>query len=631
MTSKLNRQEILTELINLEAILNLPKGTELYLSDIHGEFAAFDYILRTCAGNLKEKISDCFADTLSETEMNHLTLLIAYPEEIIATPHLFDYSKLIWQETTIKQLLKLITFVSSKYTRSKVRKKLPKEYLYIIEEFIYTDTNYPDKQQYLQNMIDYLLQLKEGLAFIQALAKTIRTLVIDHIHIVGDIFDRGPEAEKIMDTLLTLPTVDIQWGNHDILWMGAFFGSEACLLNLLRIATRYQYLYEIEAAYGINLRPLFLFAEKIYQDNPAFQPKVSKSSTNCLESEIDILTRVHQALTILQFKIEQQIINRRPEFQMQEQAYLQKIDYHQHTIQIDGKKHPLINTCFQTINPNQPAELTSQERLVLDSLMQSFQHSPKMRQHIEFLLKKGSMYLIYNQQLLYHGCIPLAESGDFLAFNLHDCSYRGKELFDFFEYHIRQSSQNQHIHDDFSTDLIWYCWCGALSPLFGKKKMTTFERYFISDKTTHYEEKNAYYAYRNSSQVCQMILEAFHLNPKKSRIINGHTPVKTTKGESPIRGEGLLFVIDGGLSKAYQKQTGIAGYSLLNNSYGFQLVTHQTFPGVKQLLSQGKTITSVKRVIDKVDERTLIKETTVGQNIQLQKQRLLSQLNEASK
>lgn len=618
---------MLIELINLEAILNLPKGTELYISDIHGEFSAFDYILRTCAGNLKEKISDCFTTSLTESQINSLTLLIAYPEKIETNPQLFDFQQLTWQEQTIKQLLKLISFVSSKYTRSKVRKKLPKEYCYIIEELIYTDTHFADKAHYRQNMIDYLLQLKEGMPFIKALAQSIRTLVIDHIHIVGDIFDRGPETEKIMDALINLPAVDIQWGNHDILWMGAFFGSEACLLNLLRIATRYQYLYEIEAAYGINLRPLFLFAEKTYQDNPAFQPKESKASVYRLQSEKEILVRVHQALAIIQFKIEQQLIKRRPEFQMQNQNYLQQIDYSDQTIWLEGKQYELTHTCFQTIDPKNPLALTGEERFVLDSLMQSFQNSPKMKKHIDFLLQKGSMYLIYNQQLLYHGCMPLAKSGEFLAFHVHDCSYRGKELFDFFEYHIRKSSQNIQSREDFSTDLIWYCWCGAFSPLFGKKKMTTFERYFIQDNTTHYEEKNAYYTYRNSAKICEMILEEFQLSPLKSRIINGHTPVKTLKGESPIRGEGLLFVIDGGLSKAYQKQTGIAGYSLLNNSYGFQLVTHQAFPGADQLLATGEIITSVKRVIDQVNDRTLIKETTIGEQILAQKQALITQLN----
>lgn len=616
----MKNQAILTELINLEAILNLPKGTELYLSDIHGEFAAFDYILRSCAGNLKLKISECFKDQLNDSEINQLTLLIAYPEEAIQYPRHYPFYNKDYQERVIRQLITLLGFVSTKYTRSKVRKKFPEEYAYILEEFIYTDLQYSDQANYFKNMIHYLIELDEALPFILKVAPVIQNLIIDHIHIVGDIFDRGKEADLVMERICHLPSVDIQWGNHDLLWMGAYAGNAACLCHLLRIATRYQYLYDIEKAYGINLRPLFLFAEKTYHTNPAFTPKGK------LDADQLILEQVHQALSIMQFKLEGQIATRRPELKMDMYDVLSKIDYENNTIDIDGQTYKIENPCFQTVNPKQPLQLTEAEQAVLESLMYSFQHSLKMKKHMEFLMKHGSMYLIYNQHLLYHGCIPLAQSGELINFTVGNDSYQGAALLDFFEKHLKESFRNLDTHEDFATDLSWYAWCGPFSPLFGKHKMTTFERYFIKDKKTHLERKNAYYQYRDSAKVCQLILKALGLNPEFSRIINGHTPVKTTKGESPIRGDGHLFVIDGGLSKAYQKQTGIAGYSLLNNSYGFQIVTHQPFISTDYLFNQQTDMTAIKRVVDKVAKRTLIKDTTIGREIQVKKQKLQSQL-----
>lgn len=616
----MKNQAILTELINLEAILNLPKGTELYLSDIHGEFAAFDYILRSCAGNLKLKITECFKEQLNDSEINQLTLLITYPEEAIQYPRHYPFYNKDYQERVIRQLITLLGFVSTKYTRSKVRKKFPEEYAYILEEFIYTDLQYSDQANYFKNMIHYLIELDEALPFILKVAPVIQNLIIDHIHIVGDIFDRGKEADLVMDRICELPSVDIQWGNHDLLWMGAYAGNAACLCHLLRIATRYQYLYDIEKAYGINLRPLFLFAEKTYQANPAFTPKGK------LDADQLILEQVHQALSVLQFKLEGQIVHRRPELKMDMYDVLSKINYENNTIDIDGQTYKIENPCFQTVNPKHPLQLTDAEQAVLESLMYSFQHSLKMKKHMEFLMKHGSMYLIYNQHLLYHGCIPLAQSGELINFTVGNNSYQGAALLNFFENHLKESFQNLDSHEDFATDLSWYAWCGPFSPLFGKHKMTTFERYFIKDKKTHLERKNAYYQYRDSVKVCQLILEAFGLNSEFSRIINGHTPVKTTKGESPIRGDGHLFVIDGGLSKAYQKQTGIAGYSLLNNSYGFQIVTHQPFISTDYLFNQQTDMTAIKRVVDKVAKRTLIKDTTIGREIQVKKQKLQSQL-----
>lgn len=622
-----SRQKIITELINLEAILHLPKGTELYISDIHGEYDGFDHILRTCAGNVQEKINDCFNVSLSLKERQKLTVLIAYPDIVMAERTVFEVKDEAWYRQTIDQLLQLLIFVSSKYTRSKVRKLLPTQYAYVIEELIYSDKHLPDKENYFYTVLDYLIDLREGKQFIIALADSIRTLIIDHIHIIGDIYDRGTGADLVMDSLMENPEIDIQWGNHDILWMGAFCGSKECLLTLLRIAARYNYLFDIEKAYGLNLRPLFLFAEKAYDHNPLFQPKKdNKPRLKLSDNDLTLLEKVHQALSIIQFKLEGQLIKRRPEFNMADSNVLEHIDYEQLTITVKGKTYPLEQTCFQTIDPSDPLTLTPEEEQVVSSLLESFQHSVRLKEHITFLMDKGGMYLKYNGHLLFHGCIPMLESGEFMPLTINGKSYKGKGLLDFFDYHIRKSQQDPCISDDLSTDLIWYCWCGPISPLFGKDRMTTFERYFIKDKETHQEIENVYFKFRNQEEACLKILAEFGLTSSTSRIVNGHTPVKTLQGESPIRGNGLLFVIDGGLSKAYQPKTGIAGYSLLNNSYGFQIVTHQPFLGVPFMLEHLDDSSSLKKVIDQIDHRLLIEETTIGDELLRQKDQLLALL-----
>jgi len=619
-----SRQKVITELTNLEAILNLPKGTELYISDIHGEFAAFDYILRSCAGILNEKINDCFAASLSQEEKNTLSALVSYPERVLEQVN----KEKEWYKSTISQLLTLLSFVAAKYSRSKLRKALPQEYAYIIEELIYSDLTLADKHSYYQTILSYVIELREADPFILGIASSIRRLLIDHLHVVGDIFDRGAASAQVMDELLQFHSLDIQWGNHDIIWMGAFFGSKACLLNVLRIAARYGYLWDIEKAYGLNIRSLTLFADKTYKANPKFRPILGTRAEEFTAEEILQLEKVHQALAILQFKIETQLMKRRPEFQMDNQILLDNIDYWKNTISIDRNSYSLKNTCFQTIDRENPSELSLEEKQIVDSMLASFQGSPKMAKHMELLMKKGSMYKVYNHHLLFHGCIPLKPSGEFQPLVLHQAQYAGKELLDFFEYHIRLAAKNKEIGDDLSTDIVWYCWRGQLSPLFGKNKMTTFERYFIEESETHKEIENEYFSYRNSKKICQLILEEFGLEAKVSRIVNGHTPVKTGKGESPIRGEGLLFVIDGGLCEAYQKKTGTAGYSLLNNSYGFQLVTHQPFQDIQKVVDSPFEQTSLKRVIEDLEDRTLIQSTTIGQNLLEQQQELIQLLHE---
>ena len=618
------RQKVITELTNLEAILNLPKGTELYISDIHGESAAFDYILRSCAGILNEKINDCFEDSLIQEKKELLSALVSYPELILERT---NKSK-EWYKSTIPQLLILLNFVAAKYSRSKLRKALPQEYAYIIEELIYSDISLAEKKSYFHNILDYVIELREADPFILGIARSIRRLLIDHLHVVGDIFDRGVGSAQVMDELLDFHSLDIQWGNHDIIWMGAYFGSEACLLNVLRIAARYGYLWDIEKAYGLNIRSLTLFADKTYKANPKFRPILGTRAEEFTSEEILQLEKVHQALAILQFKVETQLMKRRPEFQMDNQILLDKIDYWKNSITIDGNSYSLQNTCFQTIDQANPSELSIEEKQIVDSMLASFQGSPKMAKHMELLMKKGSMYKVYNHHLLFHGCIPLKPSGEFQPLVLHQAQYAGKELLDFFEYHIRLAAKNKEVGDDLSTDLVWYCWRGPLSPLFGKDKMTTFERYFIEEAETHKEVENEYFSYRNSRKICQIILEEFGLETDLSRIVNGHTPVKTGKGESPIRGEGLLFVIDGGLCEAYQKKTGTAGYSLLNNSYGFQLVTHQPFQDIQKVVDSPFEQTSLKKVIEDLEDRTLIQSTTIGQNLLEQQQELIQLLHE---
>lgn len=618
------RQKVITELTNLEAILNLPKGTELYISDIHGESAAFDYILRSCAGILNEKINDCFEDSLIQEKKDLLSALVSYPELILERT---NKSK-EWYKSTIPQLLILLNFVAAKYSRSKLRKALPQEYAYIIEELIYSDISLAEKKSYFHNILGYVIELREADPFILGIARSIRRLLIDHLHVVGDIFDRGAGSPQVMDELLRFHSLDIQWGNHDIIWIGAFFGSKACLLNLLRIAARYGYLWDIEKAYGLNIRSLTLFADKTYKENAKFRPILGNREKEFTAEEILQLEKVHQALAIIQFKLETQLMKRRPEFQMENQILLDKIDYWKESLTIDEVTYSLQNTCFQTIDSSNPSELNLEESQVVDCMLASYQGSPKLAKHIELLMKKGSMYKVYNQHLLFHGCIPLKASGEFQPFVLHQAQYAGRELLDFFEYHIRLASKNKEIGDDFSTDLIWYCWRGKFSPLFGKDKMTTFERYFIEDTNTHKEQENEYFTYRNSKKICQFILEEFGLTSQESRIVNGHTPVKTGKGESPIRGEGLLFVIDGGLCEAYQKKTGTAGYSLLNNSYGFQLVTHQPFQNVQKIVESPFEQTSLKKVIEDVEERKRIKSTTIGQILLEQQQELIKLLHE---
>ncbi|WP_088011683.1 fructose-1,6-bisphosphatase [Gottfriedia acidiceleris] len=610
-----SEEKVVTEIINLEATLNLPKGTEHFVSDLHGEYQAFQHVLRNGSGRVKEKISDLFQHELSDSEINEFATLVYYPEEklkLIRNKCVNKQELQQWYTETIDRMIKLISYSSSKYTRSKLHKALPQEFVYIIEELLYKKDESANKKQYYSKIVQQIISLGQADKLITGLAYSTQRLVVDHLHVVGDIYDRGPEPDKIMDTLINYHSVDIQWGNHDVLWIGAFAGSKVCLANIIRICARYDNLNIIEDVYGINLIPLLNLAEKYYEDNLAFRPK-SNSDKKKSDHELSQITKIHQAIAIIQFKLEMPIIKRRPYFNMSERLLLEKINYDKNEITINGKTYPLDNTCFKTINPDNPSELLKEEEQVIDRLLFFVQHSEKLARHMNFLMKKGSLYLKYNGNLLIHGCIPIDEKGNMEKMEIENHTYAGRDLLDIFEHYLRHSFAHPEETDDLATDMVWYLWTGEYSSLFGKRAMTTFERYFIKDKETHKEIKNPYYHLREKEEICRKILAEMNLNPNGGHIINGHTPVKEIKGENPIKANGKLIVIDGGFSKAYQSTTGIAGYTLLYNSYGIQLVAHEKFNSKKDVLLKGSDVLSVKRLVDKELKRKKVLETNEGE------------------
>ncbi|MGX7594473.1 fructose-1,6-bisphosphatase [Planococcus plakortidis] len=612
-----SEEKVATEIINLEAILNLPKGTEHFVSDLHGEYQAFQHVLRNGSGNVKVKIRDLFKGEMGEEELNEFATLVYYPEEKLSLikSHFSSKKELReWYIGTIERLLKLVSYASSKYTRSKLRKALPKQFVYIIEELLYKTDEFTNKKDYYAKMLEQIISLGQVDKLIVGLAYTMQRLTVDHLHVVGDIYDRGPDPHKIMDTLIDYHSLDIQWGNHDVLWIGAYSGSKVCLANIIRICARYNNLDIIEDVYGINLRPLLNLAEKYYEDNPAFHPK-RISGEHLTEQEQLQITKIHQAISIIQFKLESPIIKRRSCFAMEDRLLLEKVDYDRNEVTIHGKTYPLENTCFSTIDPEQPDRLLDEEQQVIDKLLFSIQHSEKLSRHMNFLMKKGKLYLQYNGNLLIHGCIPLEENGDMKQMEIEGKSYAGRELLDVFEEYTRYAFAHPEETDDFATDMVWYQWTGENSSLFGKREMTTFERYFIKDKETHKERKNPYYHLREDEDMCRKMLAEFDLNPDYGRIINGHTPVKERDGEDPIKANGKMIVIDGGFSKAYQSTTGIAGYTLLYNSYGMQLVAHQRFNSKEEVLQNGTDVLSIKRLVDEELERKKVRETNIGQEL----------------
>lgn len=605
-----------TEIINLQAILNLPKGTEHFLTDIHGENEPFDHVLRNASGVIKNEIESLFSNTLAQSEKRRLATLIYYPEKKLDRIMCQEPSQANindWYKITLYRLVELCRSFSSKYTRSKVRKAMPPNFTYILDELLNTDYTKPDKTGYYREIIHTIIDIGRAREFIVALSKLIQLLAIDRLHIIGDIYDRGPGADHIMDTLFHYHSVDIQWGNHDILWMGAFCGSEACVTNVVRICTRYANLDFLENSYGINLLPLATFALEQYRNDPCtvFMPKSNESNRS--KEELQLVAKMHKAIAIIQFKLEKRIIDRRPEFSMEDRLLLDKIDFTAHTVEAGGRAWEMTDQFFPTVDPKDPYALTRQEKVVVERLTSSFHNSEKLARHVRFLFSYGSLYLVCNSNLLYHGCIPLDGNGNFFRMTYRGMEYFGKAYFDLLEQVVRKGAMTEKstsVHQE-ATDLMWYLWCGKHSPLFGKNKMATFEKYFCMDIQPE-EKKDPYYLYRDDETVCKRILCEFGLNPKTGHIINGHVPVERIHGEAPIKANGKLICIDGGFSKAYRGVTGIAGYTLISDSFGLMLVSHEPFVSTEAAIENETDIRSSTQVLERNPHRIKVRDTDIG-------------------
>ncbi len=608
--------DVSTEIINLSAITNLPKGTEHFLTDIHGEHEAFDHVMRNASGVVKRKIEDTFGDLLTAEEKKSLATLVYYPKEKLEIIKEEDLDMDAWYRATIYRLVLLCRAAGYKYTRSKVRKALPQSFAYIIEELFHEKENSEMKQTYYQSIINSIIDIECADEFVIDICEVIRKLVVDRLHIIGDIYDRGPGAHIIMDLLMDHHSVDIQWGNHDILWMGATAGSEACIANTLRIALRYGNLETLEEGYGINLSSLIRFTLETYQGPYSSKIRAKVKKADFKEKDIDLLSRMQKAIAIIQFKVEGQLIQRRPEFKMDNRNLMETMDLETGTVEVDGVSYALNDTNFPTFDPENPYTLTDEEADVLHKLKQSFMRSEKLHAHMEFLFNKGSMYLVHNQNLIYHGCIPIEESGAFMAYETHGKKLSGKALMDYFDLMARKAffTHNEAEKRE-ALDIMWYMWCGEFSPLFGKKKMATFERYFIDDKATHKEIKNPYYELRSEEETCVMVLKEFGLEKPFSHIISGHVPVKVADGEIPIKANGKLISIDGGFSRAYQQQTGIAGYTLIFNSQGMVLVSHEKFDSKERSIAEDRDVLPTTVFIEKDQPRMYVGDTDIGREM----------------
>ena len=612
-------QSVCTEIINLEAILNLPKGTEHFLSDLHGEYESFLHILKNASGAIKTKIDEIFKNTMTNEERRRLATLIYYPKEKLElikkeTPNIEEYYRI-----TLYRLVKVCTVVGSKYSRSKVRKAIPKEYQYIIDELLHANQNCYDRDVYYDKIIDSIISLGRADAFIIAISNLIQQLAVDHLHIIGDIYDRGPGPHIIIDELMKYHSIDIQWGNHDIIWMGAAAGSEACIFNVIRICARYNNLDILEEGYGINIRNITEFAMEEYANSNTniFNPK----NVDEKDSKFDqtVMSRTQQAAAIIQLKLEGQIIKRHPEYFMEDRLLLDKINYEDNTITLNGKVYKLIDGYFPTIDPENPYELSEKEAEVVKKLVKSFKNSEKLQRHIQFLYSKGNMYKVYNDNLLIHGCVPMNVFGEFVSVNVNGRELKGKDLLDYTEkiaregYFEPEGSEKRENGKDF----LWYLWCGKNSPIFCKDKMKTFERYYLAEKETWEEVKNPFYNFENDDRISEKVLKEFGIDPQIGHIICGHIPVKFKAGESPIKASGKLFIIDGGLSKSYQKTTGIAGYTLRYSSYGLTLVAHEPFTSRENAIVDETDLHSEIQIVEKV-ERKRIKDTDKGKELMLQ-------------
>ena len=614
---------VTTEIINLEAILHLPKATEHFLADLHGENEAFQHVLRNASGNIKRKVLEIFGNTLREQELRDLCTLIYYPEQKLELVRQNDRNLNDYYQTTLNQLILVCRSVSSKYTRSKVRKSLPEEFAYIIEELLHESNDDHNKQAYFNVIIQTIIGTKRADQFILALCYLIQRLAIDQLHILGDIFDRGPGAHHILDTLCNYHHLDIEWGNHDILWMGAAAGNAACIASVLRLSLRYANTQTLEEGYGINMVPLATFAMETYADDPCelFRPHLDESDSERPDHKtVRLIAQMHKAVAVLQFKLEGQLYEKHPEWAMEQRRLLHRIDFGQGTIDLEGTTYPLQDTRFPTIDPKNPYELTPEEKALTERLVHSFQISDRLHRHLECLLSRGSMYGIFNANLLFHASIPLTEDGNLREVSIQGVKCKGKELMQKTEQVVRTAFDEAADADErqASRDYFWYLWCGPDSPLFDKSKMATFERYFIADKATHAEEKGWYYRLRDNAEVCDRILDEFGVSGAHRHIINGHVPVRVAGGESPIKANGRLMVIDGGFAKAYHSKTGIAGYTLVYHSRGFQLVQHAPFTSTEEAIRTGDDIKSTTQIVELMGRRIMVSDTDKGAELREQ-------------
>lgn len=615
--------EASTEIINLQAILNLPKGTEHFLADIHGEYEAFIHVLKNASGNIKRKVNELFGNTLRESEKRELCTLIYYPEQKLELVKHNETDIDDWYHITLHQLVAVCRDVSSKYTRSKVRKSLPADFSYIIQELLHEHTEDHDKTAYVNVIVDTIISTGRADDFIIAIANVIQRLAIDSLHILGDIYDRGPGAHIIMDTMRKYHSWDMQWGNHDILWMGAAAGNDACICNVIRLSLRYGNLPTLEEGYGINLVPLATFAMETYKNDPCteFIPKTSGGASQLDEKTLRLTAQMHKAIAVIQFKVESQIIAKHPEWKMNDRCLFEHVDYQNGTIDLQGKTYKMSSCSFPTINPAAPSELSPEEEILISKLHHSFSVCEKLHKHIRVMLQHGCMYGIYNNNLLFHASCPLNEDGSLKEVEIFPGKkYSGRALMYHTGMQIRTAFQQDSAPEerDYAIDYFLYLWCGPDSPLFDKSKMATFERYFIADKETHVEEKGYYFKLRDNEEVIDHILDAFGVVGSNRHIINGHVPVRTLKGENPIKANGKLMVIDGGFSKAYHNETGIAGYTLVYHSRGFQLVQHEPFTSAEDAIKRGTDIKSTTQIVEMSNRRMLVADTDIG--VELRKQ-----------
>jgi fructose-1,6-bisphosphatase-3 len=619
-----------TEIINLEAILNLPKGTEHFVADVHGEYEAFRHILKNASGNIKRKVTELFGATLRAGEIKELCALIYYPKPKLELIKATEPNLTNFYQITLNQLVKVVRSVSSKYTRSKVRKALPKGYAYIIEELLHETPEDHKKQAYFNRIVESIILTGQADDFIEAMSNVIQQLSIDQLHILGDIYDRGPGAHLIMDMLADYPSFDIEWGNHDIVWMGAAAGNVACIANVVRMSLRYANMATIEEGYGINLVPLVTFAMETYRNDPCeqFRPKLDENDEIYSEKSKLMLAQMHKAISVIQFKIEGELISKYPDWNMQDRNLLHRINFEKGTITLPSGEFALRDNNFPTIDPKDPYKLSAEEAELVEKLKHSFKISDKLRKHMYTMVSHGSIYGVYNGNLLYHAAIPLTEDGKLKEVTIDGEQYKGRALLDQVNKMVRAAFDDdaETTARNFAIDYFWYLWCGPNSPLFDKSAMTTFERYFIEDKSTHHEEKGNYYKLRDNEEICDMILDEFKVNGTHRHIINGHVPVKTTRGEKPIKANGKLMVIDGGFAKAYHDTTGIAGYTLVFHSRGFDLVQHEPFTSSKNAIMHGTDIVSTNQIVELSAHRMRVRDTDKGLILQSQIDELMELL-----